>query len=176
MSDPKLTKRTELYAHAYLRVVEDRYDHEEEELCYFVKEDPDFSVVGAITEDGKILMLRQFRPGPGRFCYDMPAGMIDPGDTALETAHKELLEETGYVAAEMELVTVTYVSAYSTARKHIFLARGCKPVQAPEEEENVVADPVLMDVEDFVALVRAEPIIDLDCALILADSLGYKIF
>ncbi|TNE63330.1 MAG: NUDIX hydrolase [Alphaproteobacteria bacterium] len=171
MSDPKHISRTELYANPWFRVAEHRFSVEGRELSYFVKEDPEFSVVGALTEDGQVLLLRQFRPGPGRFLYDLPAGMIEPGDTPLETARKELLEETGY-AGDIEPLATTYVTAYSTARKHIFIARNCRRVAEPEDEDNIVAEPLLMSVADFSALVTREPMLDLDAALLFLRAIS----
>jgi ADP-ribose pyrophosphatase len=56
---------------------------------------------------------------------EIPAGKIDPGELPLETAKRELLEETGYTATDWRhLLTFHPVIAYSTERIEIFLARG----------------------------------------------------
>ncbi|WP_262691217.1 NUDIX hydrolase [Kordiimonas aestuarii] len=169
--DVTLTSRTEVYSDPYLRVVRKCFEHKGRDYAYFIKEEPEFAICGAITADGQVLMVRQFRPGPARWLYDMPGGMIDAGDTPLETARRELLEETGYMA-ELEHLTTCYVTAYSTAKKHIFLAKNCRKVAEPEEDTGVIAEPVLLNKEAFLKLVDGGELLDLECGLLLARHLS----
>ncbi len=172
MSDDVILKQSHLvYSNPYLGVEDRTYSHKGREYRYVVTRQPEFSVVGAVTTDGKILIVRQFRPGPGHYTYDLPAGMIDPGDTPLETARKELLEETGY-AGRMETVTTAYLTAYSTARKHIFLAFDCEKVAEPEEDPGVVAEAMCISQDAFARLMKSGELLDLDVALVLANRLG----
>ena len=164
-------RRKILYEDPYLKVAEHQFKVEGEEYLYYIKEEADFAVVGALTIDGSIIMVRQFRPGPARYCYDMPGGMVEPGDSPIETARKELLEETGY-QGELEPITSCFPMAYSTARKHIFLARNCVKVAEPQVEANMIAEPLLVSTAEFAPLLRSGNLIDLDCALLLAAKLG----
>lgn len=159
-----------LYADPYLKVEKRRYRFQERKYKYLVKDEPDFAVVGAVTEEGDILLVRQFRPGPGKYTLDLPGGMVDYGDSAEETARKELLEETGY-EGELEAVTTSFVTAYSTARKYIFIARNCRKVAEPEEDENVIGMPVLLSRDEFSKLLRSGDMLDLDAALLLANAI-----
>lgn len=85
---------------------------------------------GAVTilpllDSGEILMERQFRYPLGRELYELPAGKIDPGETTLATARRELAEETGYVAREWRFLTTLHpLCAYSSERIELWLARG----------------------------------------------------
>lgn len=167
----RIKKRTKLYSDPYLTVAKHIFDHEGADYGYFIKEEPEFSVVGAVTDEGAIIMVRQFRPGPGRFLCDLPGGMVEEGDTPLETARKELLEETGYVG-DIEYVTTCYPMAYTTAKKHIFIAQNCKKVAAPEEEANMIAEPVLLEKLEFAELVNTNKVLDLDAMLVLLQHLG----
>ncbi len=172
MSDDVILKQSQtVYSHPYLGVEDRTYSHKGRKYRYVVTNLPEFSVVGAVTKEGKILIVRQFRPGPGHYTYDLPAGMIDPGDTPLETARKELLEETGY-AGRIEAVTTAYVTAYSTARKHIFLAFDCEKVAEPEVDPGVVGEPMSISQEAFARILKSGELLDLDVALILAGRLG----
>ena len=65
---------------------------------YYVLEYPDWINVLAITEDGKFVLERQYRHGLGKTCYEIPAGVIEKGETPLEAARRELQEETGIKA------------------------------------------------------------------------------
>jgi ADP-ribose pyrophosphatase len=164
--DVTFLKRREVYRDPYLRVAERSYAHDGREYSYFIKEEPDTAVCGAITVEGEVLMVRQFRPGPGRWLYDMPGGMVDEGDSPLDTVRKELLEETGYMA-ELEPVGTCYVTAYSTAKKHIFLAKNCRKVAEPEEDPHVIAEPVLVSHQALKGIIASGELLDLDCALML---------
>src|SRR5579859_3513761 len=54
----------------------------------------------AITEDGKVVVAHQFRPGPERMFYELPGGGVEEGEGLAEAAARELLEETGYSSDE----------------------------------------------------------------------------
>lgn len=60
------------------------------------------SVMLAVTKEGKILMVRQWRQAVRDFLLELPAGKIDPGEDALTAANRELREETGYSAGHVE--------------------------------------------------------------------------
>lgn len=171
----KLRHRRELYSDPFLKVSEHTFDYQDDEYRYFIKEEPEFAVVGAVTEDNQIIMVRQFRPGPRRFLMDLPGGMVDMGDSPAETARKELREETGFEADTMEYVTSSYPMAYSTAKKHIFIARGCRKAGSPDDEANMIAEPVLISFTKFAELVAKGDVLDLDAMLILAQYLDLPI-
>jgi len=76
---------------------------------------------------GELLMERQYRYPLGRELIELPAGKIGAGEPTLETAQRELREETGYVAAEWRHVTTIHpIVAYSTERIELWLARGLR--------------------------------------------------
>lgn len=172
-SSVRLTGRETLYQDPYLTVEQQSFEGDGQSVQYYVKREPEFAVVGAVTTDGQIIMVRQFRPGPGKYTFDVPGGMIDEGQTPMEAAAAELLEETGY-EGELEAVTTTYVTAYSTAKKHIFLARNCRKVAEPEGEENVIGEPLLVSSDRFMEIMGSGEMLDLDCMLLLARDLGLE--
>jgi ADP-ribose pyrophosphatase len=65
---------------------------------------PDYVAVVASTGDGRVLCVRQYRPAVERYTLELPSGLIDPGESPAESAGRELLEETGYQAAEVEVL------------------------------------------------------------------------
>jgi ADP-ribose pyrophosphatase len=84
---------------------------------------PGAAMIIPILPDGKLLMERQYRYPIGEVMLEFPAGKLDPGEAALTTAQRELLEETGYRAAHWEwLAGVHPIVSYSTERIEIFLA------------------------------------------------------
>jgi ADP-ribose pyrophosphatase len=88
-------------------------------------EHPGAVTILPILDSGELLMERQYRYPVGRELYELPAGKIDLGEATVETARRELLEETGYVAAEWRyLTTIHPVVGYSDERIELWLARG----------------------------------------------------
>ena len=100
----------------------------------------------ALLDDGRVVMERQYRYPLGGDLLELPAGKIDPGEDALATAQRELLEETGYVASSWALLTTMEpLAAYSTERIYIYLARGLEhKARSLDEEEflEVFAEPL----------------------------------
>lgn len=94
-------------------------------------EHPGAVAVVAITDTGEIVLERQFRYPFGRVFIELPAGKIDPGEDDLACGKRELLEETGYVAAQWRhLFTFNPLVAYTDERIVLFEARGLKMERA----------------------------------------------
>lgn len=72
---------------------------------------PDFVCVVGVNDRGHLLMVRQYRQAVGAVTLELPAGHVEEGETPEQAARKELLEETGYAADQLELLTVLSPSA-----------------------------------------------------------------
>ncbi len=96
---------------------------------YYVLEYPDWVNVIAITKDGQFVMERQYRHAAGVTCYELPCGVMEEGETPLEAAKRELLEETGYANGEWtQLMSLSPNSSSVTNMSHSFLAVGVEKV------------------------------------------------
>ncbi|MEO8165028.1 MAG: NUDIX hydrolase [Betaproteobacteria bacterium] len=85
---------------------------------------PGAAIILPLFEDGSVLLERQFRYPLGQHFYELPAGKLEPGEPPLETAKRELLEETGYEAAEWrELARLHPCVGYSNEQIDFFVAR-----------------------------------------------------
>jgi len=80
------------------------------------------AVMAAITDEGKMVMVRQFRKAAEKIMLEAPAGKIDPGEDARAAALRELREETGYDAGHIELLTKFYPSVgYCAEKLYLYL-------------------------------------------------------
>ncbi len=86
---------------------------------------PGAVAVLALLDNGNLIMERQYRYGPKREFFEIPAGKIDHGEDILVTGQRELLEETGYVASDWLHLTTTWPCiGYADEKIEYFLARG----------------------------------------------------
>lgn len=104
---------------------------------FFVIRAPDWVNVVALTADDQILLIEQWRHGVQHATLEIPGGMVDPGESPLDAARRELKEETGYEAEGWtELGAVEPNPAIQSNRCHTFLARGCRRVEVPTFDSN----------------------------------------
>ena len=96
---------------------------------------PGAVAVVARLADGRVLLERQFRYALGRDLIELPAGKLEPGEPHLETAKRELLEETGYAAARWtRLGLIHNAIGYSDEGIEIWLAEGLEKREAALDE------------------------------------------
>jgi ADP-ribose pyrophosphatase len=88
---------------------------------------PGSSVVIPVDEKGRVLLARQYRLPASDFLWEAPAGRIDPGETPLKAAKRELKEETGLTAKTWTKLLAYYPSpGFVDEKMHVFLARDLK--------------------------------------------------
>ena len=105
---------------------------------------PGASAVVALTETGKIVLVRQYRTAIDRVTVEIPAGKLDLGEDPEDCARRELLEETGFKAGRINLLTSIVPSpGYCDELIHIYMATGLTFVGAnPDDDEFVNVDLV----------------------------------
>ena len=109
-----------------------------EEAPYYSLRVPDYAAILAITQDQRILAVRQYRPAVDRYTVELPSGIVDPGETAAETASRELLEETGYAAESIEVLGPMYPdTGRLTNRIWSCVAKNVRPVEGRTPEPGI---------------------------------------
>lgn len=113
-----------------------------------------------LTNDGKLVAVRQFRKPLERTIVEIPAGKLEPGEEPLACAIRELEEETGYVAQKMELLSTFYTSpGFADELLHVYVATGLtKGESRPDEDEFV--DVLELTLEEAQELHRTGEIRD----------------
>jgi len=115
---------------------------------YYVLEYPDWANAVALTEDNKIIMVRQYRHAAGVVSLEIPGGVIEAGESPEMGMKRELLEETGYQFDDMQFLCKLHANP-STANNvtHCYLARGGKKVQAQhlDEQEQIEVEEYTID-------------------------------
>ena len=92
---------------------------------WYIFEFPDWVNVIAITKEGEFVMIRQYRHGLGETRYELSAGVCEEGEDPMESARRELYEETGYGGGEWRLwMTGSPNPSTSTNLTYSFLATG----------------------------------------------------
>ena len=93
-----------------------------------------------VLPDGRVVMVRQYRYAAGKELLEIPAGTLEPDEPPLECARRELIEETGYEAGEMEILLSCYMApGYSSEVIHLYLAGGLREVGGESEPDEEIA-------------------------------------
>ena len=100
------------------------------------------AAVVALTQDGELLMVRQYREGAKDVMLEIPAGKLDIGEDPQTCAIRELEEETGYTAGQVHfMMRIQVAAAYCTEQIYLYAAENVKPgVAHPDADEFVVVE------------------------------------
>jgi ADP-ribose pyrophosphatase len=132
---------------------------------------PATATILPLTDDQRVVCVRQFRPGPARRMLSLPGGLIDPGESVVEAARRELREETGYAAASLQEVAATQANS-RTRPSHTLVALGCRPEHTQDLDDFEDIDVELLTLPDFRSLLRAGTLSTTEHAYLALDFLG----
>jgi ADP-ribose pyrophosphatase len=125
-------------------------------------------------EDPQILLLRQYRYAADGYLYEVPAGRLDPGESPLDCARRELREETGCTASRVEaLCSMLMTPGYTDERIHFFIATGITRGEAAREEDEF-AETVVLPLSRALAMIEQGEIEDAKTAIAILYSAGFR--
>lgn len=127
------------------------------ERTYYVLEAPTYVNVVAITHDGKLILVRQWRHGIRDVCLELPAGLAEPGEPPERAAARELREETGFAAGRVSILgQVQPNPAHQDNLLFTILAEDCRldpNGPGPDDGEDIEVE--LIDPSELPALIRS---------------------
>ena len=144
---------------------------------YYVYEFPTWVTALPVTEEGKIVMVKQYRHALGETCMEIPGGCVDDTDKNLEDAiARELLEETGYIFSSFEyLGKISANPSTNNNLMQMFLARGGKKVAEQNLDNNEEIEVVLLGIDELKQLLKENKIMQamhVTCILYAFEKLG----
>jgi len=121
---------------------------------FFVIEAPDWINVIPLTVDAKMVLIEQYRHGTKEITLEIPGGMVDDGESPDVAARRELLEETGFSAGEIQLLSRTRPNpAIQNNWLHSFVARNCVFSQMPQFDSSEHVAVRLVSFEEVPRLI-----------------------
>jgi ADP-ribose pyrophosphatase len=137
---------------------------------FYIKQEKDFCCILALTPQQEVILVRQFRPGPGKVLLEMPGGVVEAQNPLLSITD-ELTSETGYNGA-IEYVGECVVEGYTTSNKHCYVARDCTKVSDQNLETTEFLEVELMSLDNFRTHLRSGQLTDVEVGYLCLDYLG----
>ncbi len=128
---------------------------------------PGAAVMVPLLENGDLVFLSQYRYAVGEVMVELPAGKLDPGEAPLDTAKRELVEETGYTCERLTRLGLIHPCiGYSDERIAVYLATGLKPAKAEGESDEFV-EPFELSLKEALEWIRQGKITDVKTIIAL---------
>ncbi len=142
-----------------------------EKADYYIRTAGAGACVLAVTEDNKVITVKQYRPGPDEIYNELPGGFVEINEDPIKAGMRELKEETGYSG------TVIWSGqwqndAYTQQDRHIIVAINCKKVIEQKLDSTEFAELELLSIKDFVNEARSGELTDTAGAMLGLDYLG----
>jgi ADP-ribose diphosphatase len=124
--------------------------------------------------DPQVLLIKQYRYAAERFLYEVPAGRLDPGESPLDCAKRELREETGCTAERVEYLSTIYTTpGFTDERIHLYMAVGLEQGTASREADEFI-EVEAMTLSRALELVERGEIQDGKTVVVLLFAAGFR--
>jgi ADP-ribose pyrophosphatase len=111
--------------------------------------------------DERCKLLKQYRYAIDQYIYEAPAGTMEPGEDPLKTAHRELIEETGFSARTIIQKGFIYTTpGYTDEKIYLFEARDLLPSMEYEKDEDEIIEVVDIATKDLAVMIHEGTIVD----------------
>ena len=125
--------------------------------------------------DPSILLIRQYRYATNGYIWEIPAGVLEPGEDPVHCAHRELLEEVGATAQKMEHLTTIYTTpGFTDEQIHLFLASGISVGETQHEIDEFIEVEAL-PVSKILEMIKDGEIVDSKSISALLFTAGMRL-
>jgi len=120
-----------------------------------------------ILDDGRLLLIRQFRPAAQDYIYEIPAGRLEIGEDAGRCVARELQEEVGYYPGQLDSLGYVYSSVgFCNERIYLFIATQLKQTQTAHEPDEFI-EPLVVTLDEALEMISAGTITDAKTQIVL---------
>ena len=152
-----LKERLMLDKRPWLRVVEQTVRLPDGEVIddYLLAEAPGYAIIFPVLPDGRIIAVEEYKHGIGRVVWQLPAGILEPGEDPLLGAKRELMEETGYEAGEWQAMGSFFDdSNRGMSLGHYFFATDLRQVAEPYAGDLDEVRPIVLTPAELRAAIH----------------------
>jgi len=122
---------------------------------FFVIDPPEWAVVAPVTADGRLVMVRQFRFGSEQLSLELPGGVVEPGEDPLQTAARELAEETGFTGGQAERLGLVHPNpAIQSNQAHLIVISDVVATQATFWDVDEEIETLLLPIDEVLKKAR----------------------
>ena len=143
---------------------------------FYVNEYPEWVNAFALTKDGKVVMVKQYRHGIGEISIELPGGVAEDGETMEEAVKREMKEETGYEFDQVKSLGKICANPSTTNNfMHMFLATGGEKVAEPQLDHAEDLEVLIMEIDEVKQLVKDNLIhqsLHVNCIFYALNELG----
>ena len=153
----KVLESTYLHKEPWLTVRKDKCELPNGNIVpsFYVNEYPEWVNAFAVTKDGKVIMVRQYRHGIESIETELPGGVVEEGESWQEGVKREVLEETGYTFEKVEYLGKICANPSTTNNfMHMFLVMGGEKVAEQKLDDSEEVEVLLMSINEVKQLVK----------------------
>ena len=125
-------------------------------------------------EDPQLLLIKQYRYAAGQYLYEIPAGRLEPNEDPRSCAFRELREETGCTAKQVDFLTTIYTTpGFTDERIHLFMATGLEHGDTSHEADEFMTTET-MTLSNALGLIADGTIVDGKTVIGILFAAGYR--
>lgn len=140
---------------------------DEREAQFEIVQHPGGAAALPVLDDGRLILIRQFRPAAQNYIYEIPAGRVEIHENPAECIARELVEEIGYQAEQIESLGYVYSTiGFCTEKIHLYLASGLQQTETAHEPDEFI-EPHVVTLEAALTMIANGQIPDAKTQIVL---------
>ena len=155
-----LKNTKQIFNSKYIGLKENSYQLPDGSECndYYLIDRPDYVLIIAEDAKGRILVEKNYRPGPDDFVIELPAGWIDNNESPEQAALRELKEETGWVGHATYLGSFYLAPSFSAIKGHVVHIKDLQKISDPEINAQETPNSSFMNKEELIEYINDQSI------------------